>query len=247
MKIAVISDIHANELAFSEILKDIEEYNPDMVFCLGDLILAGYKPNYVCKKILELKRKYQDNFKIIQGNTDKMLANPSEALLAKLKDAYPCMGYALEEDLKITRKDYIDFIKDLPERMIVEVNGLKIELCHGSPRNQSENINPNMKDSEVEEMVKDSEADLILCGHTHIPCGYSLNCSKTVINAGSVGRSLTHDRKPVYLQLEVDENGKFTAEHKSIYCDNNEVIMHILARDFNHCEDLAGMFVENKI
>ena len=72
MKIAIISDIHANKDAFDKVMEDIEDFNPDKIFCLGDLILAGYNPNYICEKIFELKEKMGENFEIIQGNTDKM-------------------------------------------------------------------------------------------------------------------------------------------------------------------------------
>ena len=243
MKIAIISDIHSNALALDKVLEDIKNFNPDKIFCLGDLILAGYRPNYVCQKILELKEKFKDNFEIIQGNTDKMVANCTPELIQKTKEAFPCMGYSLEEDVKITDKKYIDFVKNLPENKYVEINGLKIQLVHGSPRSQNENIYPELTDETVSEMVKDSKADLILCGHTHKPCGYSLSNGKTVVNAGSVGRSMTKDKMPVYLQLTIDKNGKFFVEHKIVKYDNLEVSKHILARGFKHCEDLAKMFL----
>ena len=131
MKIAVISDIHANQSAFDAVMEDINKYNPDKIFCLGDLILAGYRPNYICEKILELKNKMGENFEIIQGNTDKMVVNCTEKLLKDAKKSYPCMGYSLEDDVKITEKKYIDFVRNLPENKYVEVNGLKIELVHG--------------------------------------------------------------------------------------------------------------------
>lgn len=243
MKIAVISDIHANKLALDCVLKDIEKFNPDKIFCLGDLILAGYDPNYVCQKLMDLKEKYGDNFLIIQGNTDKMVANCSDELLEKVKKAYPCMGYSLEEDVKITDKKYIDFVKNLKEKETLILNNLKIELVHGSPRKQDENIYPDLETKTVEEMVESSSADLILCGHTHIPCGYSLNSGKTVVNAGSVGRSMTQDKKPVYLQITIDKNSKFFVEHKIIDYDNNQVVNHILTRNFPHCEELAQMYI----
>ena len=242
MKIAVISDIHANKLALDKVLEDIKEFNPDKIFCLGDLILAGYNPNYVCKTILELKEKFKDNFEIIQGNTDKMVAFCNDEMLEKTKAAFPCMGYSLEEDVKITEKKYIDFVKELPENKYVTVNGLKIQLVHGSPRNQSENIYPELFDETVCKMVEGSEAELILCGHTHKPAGYSLSIDKTVVNVGSVGRSMTEGKSPVYLQLTVDKNGQFFCEHRIIKYDNEEVKNHILARGFKHCEDLAAMF-----
>ena len=243
MKIAVISDIHANALAFDSVLDDIKKFNPDKIFCLGDIILAGYNPNYVCQKIFELKEKYKDNFEIIQGNTDKMVANCTPELIKKTKEAFSCMGYSLEEDVKITDKKYIDFVKNLPEKKLVELNNLKIELVHGSPRNQSENIYPNLPIEEIEQMVSLSSADLILCGHTHLPCGYSLNSGKTVVNVGSVGRAMTEDKMPIYLQLTIDKNGKFFTEHKIIKYDNELVSRHILARGFKHCEDLAKMYI----
>ena len=243
MKIAVISDIHANKDALEEVLKDIKIFNPDMIFCLGDLILAGYNPNFVCEKIFELKNLFGENFKIIQGNTDKMVANCNLQLIEDTKKAFPCMGYSLEEDVKITDKKYIDFVRNLPEKKRVIVNNLKIDLVHGSPRNQSENIYPDLLPETVEEMVKDSDADLILCGHTHIPCGYSLNSNKTIINAGSVGRSMTSDKNAVYLQLTIDKEGKFFSEHRIIKYNNELVSKHILARGFKHCEDLAGMYI----
>jgi len=243
MKIAVISDIHANKDAFSKVLNDIEKFNPDKIFCLGDLILAGYDPNFVCEKIVDLSNKMGENFQIIQGNTDKMVTNCTEEILQNAKKAFPCMGYSLEEDVKITDKKYIDFVRDLPEKKQVVVNNLKIDLVHGSPRNQNENIFPQLMVETVEEMVESSDADLILCGHTHLPCGYSLNSGKTVVNVGSVGRSMTEDRNAVYLQLTIDSNGQFFLEHRVIKYDNNLVSKHILARGFKHCEDLAKMYL----
>lgn len=243
MKIAVISDIHANKDAFDKVLDDINQFNPDKIFCLGDLILAGYNPNYVCEKIFELKEKYGADFEIVQGNTDKMVANCTEELLENAKKSFPCMGYSLEEDVKITDKKYLDFVRELDEKKQIEINSLKIELVHGSPRNQSENIYPELMNDTVEKMVENSNADLILCGHTHIPCGYSLNSGKTIINVGSVGRSMTKDKNAVYLQLTIDSNGQFYSEHRIIKYDNQKVYNHILARNFKHCEELASMYL----
>ena len=243
MKIAIISDIHANKDAFDRVMEDINQFNPDKIFCLGDLILAGYNPNYVCEKILELIEKYGENFEIIQGNTDKMVANCTSELLEKTKEAFPCMGYSLEQDVKITDKKYIDFVRELSEKKQVVVNGLKIDLVHGSPRNQSENIYPELMNDTVEKMVESSDADLILCGHTHLPCGYSLNSGKTVINVGSVGRSMMSDKNAVYLQLTIDNEGKFFSEHRIVKYDNDKVSKHILARNFKHCEELASMYI----
>ena len=243
MKIAVISDIHANKLALDCVLDDIKQFNPDKIFCLGDLILGGYDSNYICGEIIKLKEKHGSDFEIIQGNTDKMIAYCTSELIKKTIEAFPCMGYSLENDVQITDKKYIDFVKFLPEKKSVNINNLKIDLVHGSPRNQSENIFPSLDINEVEEMVKDSDADVILCGHTHLPCGYSLNSGKTVINVGSVGRSMTEDKMPVYLQMTIDDEGKFFVEHRIIKYNNISAQKNILARNLKCIEDLAKMYV----
>lgn len=43
MRIAFISDVHANLEALEAVLTDIEKEHVDMIFCLGDIV--GYGPN----------------------------------------------------------------------------------------------------------------------------------------------------------------------------------------------------------
>lgn len=239
MKIAVISDIHANTSALEAALDKIKSLKTDKIFCLGDILMAGYDPNGTAKIITEL-----DNLEIIQGNTDKMVACFSEELLEKAKKKSSCMGYALEDDLKIIDEKYKDFVRNLPESKYIEINGLKIQLVHGSPRQQDENIYPNLALEDVEKMVENSSADLILCGHTHIPCGYSLESGKTVVNVGSIGRSMTEDKMPYWAMLDIDDNGTFQIEHTSVKYDNKKVSEYIKNRGFKCALDLAKMYIK---
>lgn len=239
MKIAVISDIHANTSALEAALDKIKSLKADKIFCLGDILMAGYDPNGTAKIITEL-----DNLEIIQGNTDKMVACFSEELLEKAKKKSPCMGYALEDDLKIIDEKYKDFVRNLPESKYIEINGLKIQLVHGSPRQQDENIYPNLALEDVEKMVESSSADLILCGHTHIPCGYSLESGKTVVNVGSIGRSMTEDKMPYWAMLDIDDNGTFQIEHTSVKYDNKKASEYIKNRGFKCALDLAKMYIK---
>ena len=241
MKIAVISDIHANTLALDAVLEQIDKIGVDRVFCLGDILMAGYDPNGTAQKILNIK-----NLEIIQGNTDKMVAHYSEELFEKAKNKFPCMGYALKEDLKIVDKKYIDFVKNLPEKKYIEVNNLKIQLVHGSPRAQDENIYPNLDLENVEQIVADSKAELILCGHTHIPCGYSLNSGKTVVNVGSVGRSMTEDKMSYWALLQINDDATFQIEHKSTKYDNTKASNLIKERGFLHSDELARMYLRGE-
>ena len=51
MKIGIISDIHGNSLALDAVLDDFKRKGVEKVFCLGDLAMAGYDPNYTIETI----------------------------------------------------------------------------------------------------------------------------------------------------------------------------------------------------
>jgi len=237
MKIAVISDIHANLHALTAVINDFEKHGVDKVFALGDYVMAGPQPVETVKFILT------QPWEMIQGNTDKLIVNYSEKTYADVKAAFPVMGEALKYDMSVLPQKYIDFLNSLPAEKILEVEGVKIHLVHGSPRRNNENIYPDLKPETVEEMTAGSEADLILCGHTHIPCGYQLNSRKTVVNVGSVGRSMTPDAMPCYAILNI-ENGEFTIEHHFVNYEREIAAEIIRSHNFEGADKLAGMLFD---
>lgn len=250
MKIAIISDIHGNKLAFDEVLKDIKENECDKIFCLGDIAMAGYDPNYTIEKCIELQSRLGLNFEIIQGNTDKLLSSYSDITFEKVKSKSSPMAHALISDKTLIKKENLEYLKKLPESKMVTVvykkRSLRIQLVHGSPRRQDENITPFLTMDEVENIVERSYADIIFCGHTHIPCGYMLNSGKQVVNVGSVGRSMIPSKIPVYAILKINDNGTFEIEHKFISYDNVKVSKLIAKRGFPEADKLAKMFLEEE-
>lgn len=237
MKIAVISDIHANLHALTAVINDFERRGAEKVFALGDYAMAGPQPAETLKFILT------QPWEMIQGNTDKMIADYSENTYEKAKAAFPVMGEALKYDISVLPQKYKNFLKSLPAEKIIEIEGVKIHLVHGSPRRNNENIYPDLMPETVEEMVAASSADLILCGHTHIPCGYQLNSKKTVVNVGSVGRSMTPDAMPCYAILQV-ENGQFTIEHHFVDYQRELAAEIIRSHEFEGADKLANMLFD---
>ncbi len=237
MKIAVISDIHANLHALTAVINDFERRGVNKIFALGDYAMAGPQPVETLKFILT------QPWEMIQGNTDKMIATYSEKTYTDAKAAFPVMAEALKYDMSVLPQKYIDFLASLPAEKIIEIEGVKIHLVHGSPRRNNENIYPDLRPETIEEMVAGSDADLILCGHTHIPCGYQLNSKKTVVNVGSVGRSMTPDAMPCYAILEI-ENGQFTIEHHFVDYEREIAADIIRSHGFEGADKLAGMLFD---
>ena len=236
MKIAIISDIHGNSLALDAVLKRIEELGADKVFCLGDLAMAGYDPNYTVETVKNLP-----DVTIIQGNTDKMIAYYNEEVFSAVNAVASAMGHALRDDVKIMKKENIEFLHQLSEKLEVEVKGVKICLCHGSPRRQNENLYPDTSVGVVEGAVSSTDADLIFCGHTHLPCGFQLENGQTVVNVGSVGRPMQTDKTPVFGFLEIHDNKTFEIRHEFAPYDSKAAAKKVIERGFEYCEDLAEM------
>ena len=241
MKIAILSDIHGNLTALNSVMDDIQKNKCDKTFFLGDYVLAGPEPAATIDYCMHIST--YDNTEMIQGNTDKMIAEYSDEIFNNLKDnGAPIMANALKDDVSILNDTQKEFLKNLPAQKEIEIEGVKLLLVHGSPRRNNEDILPDTPPKEVEEMVKDTDATIILCGHTHIPCGFQTVTRKTVINVGSVGRPFTEQPKSCYLILDIND-GKFTIEHKFVRYDNKKAADILAQRTFEGADKLSQVLI----
>ncbi len=243
MKIAIISDIHGNVEALESVLDDIKKEGCTKIFCLGDIAMAGPEPKKTIQKINNLMQS--EDFYIIQGNTDKMLSVFSFDTYNEILDTNAVMASAYLADSRLLNEEDKNFLKNLPVQQELELFGIKILLVHGSPRKNNENIYPNMKIEEIEEIIKGINADIIFCGHTHIPCGYQTSTEQTIVNAGSIGRPFSETPKACYVIMTIDEiNSSFTIEHKFVDYNVELASKKIKERNFEGADKLAKMLLK---
>ena len=64
MRLAVISDIHGNLIAFEAVLQDLQSVGEvDLIWCLGDLAMGCTRPAECVAKVRELHEQYgKDKF-----------------------------------------------------------------------------------------------------------------------------------------------------------------------------------------
>lgn len=237
MRVAVLSDIHGNMQALEAVMDDIKGYKCEKVFCLGDLAMAGPQPRMVIDYVQK-----QDNWIVIQGNTDKMIADFSPKIMETTKKIFPVMANALVDDVYYLEDERKEYLRNLPPQKFLTVEGVKILLVHGSPRRNNEDILPNMQLKEVEEMLEGVDVDLIFCGHTHIPAGYQTNKKQTVVNVGSVGRPMTTEAKACYVVADFQDGG-FSIEHRFIDYDRETAARLMEARNFDGAAKIAQMIL----
>ena len=243
MKIAVISDIHGNMDALDAVLADIDNRGCEKIFVLGDLAMAGPEPKDVVEFFIE---KIQDpKFVMIQGNTDLMIADYNPDIYDSLKEKAPIMADALKDDANMLGAHEKLFLKNLPIQKEISEEGVSFLLVHGSPRKNNEDILPTTSLEDVEAMLTDVDAQVILCGHTHIPCGFQTSKKQTVVNVGSVGRPFTPEPKSCYLTINVT-NGKCVFEHHFVEYDNKKAYEKLKKRNFWGADRLAETLINPK-
>ncbi len=244
MKIAVISDIHGNMDALEAVMKDIQSKNCEKIFVLGDYAMAGPEPYAVIDYFA--KHQFDSEYKMIQGNTDAMLANYTDDEYEYLKKKSPVMAEALKHDFFGINYIQRSFLQSLPIQLEVDEEGVKILLVHGSPRKNNEDILPDTPIEEVEKMLANVDADVVLCGHTHIPCGFQTRNKKTVVNAGSVGRPFTPDPKSCYLIMDI-EHGRYAFEHRFVAYNKERAAQKLRDRGFEGADKIAAMLLNPEV
>ena len=81
----------------------------------------------------------------------------------------------------------LHWLQSLPEQIELDVEGLgRVLFCHGSPRSDEEMLLRTASDERLETILAGVEADVVVCGHTHMQFDRSVG-AKRVVNAGSVG------------------------------------------------------------
>lgn len=242
-KIAVISDIHGNMEALNAVMADIQKQDCQKLFVLGDFAMAGPEPREAVQFFMD--KVFDPNVEMIQGNTDHMIADYTPDLYDSMKDKMPVMSAALKDDVSLLDSYEKMFLKNLPIQKEVSVEGVTFLLVHGSPRKNNEDILSETPMETVEQMLENVDAQIVLCGHTHIPCGFQTSKGKTVINVGSVGRPFTPEPKSCYLTIVV-ENGKCVFEHHFVKYHNDIAASKLKVRNFWGADTLAETLLEPK-
>ncbi|MGC8902995.1 MAG: metallophosphoesterase family protein [Fervidobacterium sp.] len=218
-KIAFISDIHSNLEALESVLEDIKSKSIEEVYCLGDLVGYGPNPN----EVIELIKS--NGIITIMGNYDDAVGFEKESCGCSYNPGRETEvgDESLNWTIKVTTKENKDFLKNLPKRLSLSIEGINILLVHGSPLNYLlEYVKPSISSERLMILVKDVKEDIIVNGHTHLVMAKHL-FGKTVLNPGSVGRTKDGVPGATYLILSAD-NGVFWYEFVHVKYDVKKTI-----------------------
>lgn len=160
MRIAILSDIHANREAFAAVLKDVEQRRVEQIVMLGDIVGYGPDPEWCCEKARAL---VEAGAVAIKGNHDAAVAVPDTAMNITARRAMEWTRPRLSPEQQA-------FLSALP--MQHRINDL--HFVHASVNDMQDWIYVS-NEQRAMPSFRVSDARVIFCGHVHVPHLFSFD------------------------------------------------------------------------
>src|SRR5688572_23833444 len=223
MRIALISDIHANLPALEAVLADIDaDVTIDATYHLGDLVGYAPWPNEVVKLL------HDRAISGVAGNYDSTTALHYKHCGCKYEDPrqedLSHLSYAWT--LENTSGESKRILGALPFRLDVRplgghAPGPRLILVHGNPVLNTVYWTEDRPDSFSSQMAAQAGAkkgDVIALGHTHKPWQKTID-GIHFVNTGSVGRPKDGDPRAGYVVLGFDKEANVDVEFRRVQYD----------------------------
>jgi len=178
MRIALISDLHANVVALEAVLVDAACAGVDTILCLGDVATLGPQPAEILARLQEL------GCTNIRGNHDDFLLD--HALIHRYTEA-EIVVQAVEWCQARTTDAQREFLTSfVPHVRLSLGDDLELLAFHGTPRSNMEDLLATTPADQLDAMLGDHRAAVMACGHTHIQM-LRQHRGTLIVNPGSVG------------------------------------------------------------
>src|SRR5919108_1807868 len=157
MRLAIVSDIHANLPALEAVLADVESAGPDELWCLGDVVGYGAQPDECTRLVAE--------------RCDLCLVgNHALAVLGELDDSAfsPAAAAAVRWTRETAKPETIEFLRGLEPAD----EGREVALYHASPRDPVwEYV---LWPDQAAECIRAQATRVSLIGHSHVALFFAL-------------------------------------------------------------------------
>jgi predicted phosphodiesterase len=178
-----ISDIHGSLDALRAVLATAERRSFHKLLVAGDIVFPGPEPLETWRRLTAAGAL------MVQGLSDRALVTLDPTALhprseherdrlERMKAARDALG-----ELILQR------IRRLPtHRRIPLEDGGELLLVHGAPSDPAEPLTHDMTDAEINALLGDDPADVVVCGASHVPFDRMIGGVR-IVNVGSVGEA----------------------------------------------------------
>jgi diadenosine tetraphosphatase ApaH/serine/threonine PP2A family protein phosphatase len=215
MRVAVISDVHANYHALEAVLAEIDGADVDTIWCLGDTVGYGPLPNECCDAVRERAER------CLVGNHDLVVLG--ELTISEFNDEAAAAALWTARVLTESSRSFLERLHPA-----AEVDG--VDLFHASARDPIwEYV---LTEEAARATLELSDAPLVLVGHSHVALALAVDGGEIVgglapagarfeldgrwlLNPGSVGQPRDGDPRAAWLLLDLER--RFAAFHRVAY------------------------------
>jgi putative phosphoesterase len=227
MRIAVISDMHGNDLAFAAVEADLKKQKIDQLVCLGDAVQGGPQPAEVVQRLRKL------NCPVVMGNADAWLISGEETADEGIPpERLRKMGEIRLWSLSKLTEDDIEFISRFQPTVTIKLEEGPDLLCfHGSPASFDDIILPAAPEEEFQKFLSSYTGKILTGGHTHAQQIRRLG-DLFFFNPGSVGFAYSHNQPNADFHADpwaeyailTAENGQVSLEFRRVPFDARELV-----------------------
>lgn len=180
MRIAILSDIHGNDVAFEAVVRDMESYKVNYVIFLGDLVAKGPQPQACYQRMLDLQPMVW-----LKGNTEYWLDNAMVEVMPTSPANIKLLAYY---DYMVKNMDgpSMDALIDKKPMTTIQMGHFEGICCHGSLNSVEEAMDPINDPEHVKEILTATNVAFVLSGHSHQQYDQVLKGVR-MINPGAVG------------------------------------------------------------
>lgn len=207
MRVAFLSDIHANLPALEAALRVVDHLGAERIFVAGDLVGDGPHPAEV---VAALRNR---DAECIRGNVDRdvlALATSGKKLGKLLRETGKQKSNRAWTALRLReRPDELAWLAALPAERRVTLGSFETLVVHGSPRGDTDYLYPSLTPAALAGKLEPLEGfspDVLVCGHSHVPFARRI-AGVLVLNGGSVGRPADGDPRGTLAIVDFPEAG----------------------------------------
>ena len=220
MKIAAIADIHGNLPALEAVLEEVRREKPDLIVVCGD-VASGPMPSETIEVLRDLK-----NVRFVRGNADRGLIDEFDG-----KQQADMPGPHVEWCSSQLSREQRDFLASFEPTVQID----RVLFCHAVPANDTDAFTVETPDDRVRELMVGVDADLIVCGHTHMQFDRTVDGLR-IINPGSVG--MPYGRPGAYWAM-VSASVQTDVEMKRTAYDLEAAARRIRSKDWAGADEFA--------
>jgi putative phosphoesterase len=197
VKVAFLSDIHANFPALCKALESARRKGARKILCAGDIVGLGPHPTEVVRLLVEEK------VLCIRGNVDRKVAAAPQSpkKLAKRLKGRPAKASEAWAALNLGEAEKA-WLAALPPELRLTLGGVDVWLVHGSPLSDADYIYPSLTERALAAKLGTERPGLLVCGHSHIPFTRKIGGVR-VVNCGSAGSPVDGDPRGSYALCEL--------------------------------------------